>query len=91
MAAPPKVGGIFSPTDIAQMAQAYEVALRAAGEEGSPLAVIPGRQLRHQLASFIIGAARSGPVEAAFLAKAALDGTQRLTCQRPLSGYLAAG
>lgn len=88
MAAPPKTGGIFSPMDVAQMAQAYEVALRIASEEGSALATVPAAELRHRLASFIIGAARSGPIEADFLAQTALGGTERLTCQPPLGAYL---
>lgn len=88
MAPPPKIGGVFSPPDLAQMALAYDIALRVASGKDCSLAIVPGRELRHRLASFIVGAARQGPRDADFLAQTALEGLQRLTAHAPLHAYL---
>jgi hypothetical protein len=88
MAAPPKTGGTFSPTDIAQMSEAYETALRDAARMGGTLAVIPALELRQRLAGLVLSAARNGPIRADYLAQAALNGLQSLTASAPLTALL---
>lgn len=88
MAAPLKGDGAFSPREIAQMGAAYEKALRAAGRTDCALVGLPSRELRHRLASFIVSAARSGPIEAHVLAQTALEGLMCLTARSPLTACL---
>lgn len=84
MAAPPKEGGSFTPTDIKQLAQALEIAVREAYDKG--IAIGDETELRRRLATLIYNEACIGTIEAQRLARIALHSLRLMSAA--LSGTL---